>query len=168
MRTLIVGGVGSGKTTLAKYLSDFFDRPYFSIDSIVYDDNNKKRDEESQKKIANKINRENKDYIIEGVLRDNLDFLLNVCDEIIFLDYPSNIKLKRIKLRYFKQRIGLEKCDYVPNKEMYNNMIKWNKEFNREKLMNKLSKYSKKLLIVRNDKELKVYYKYLEKNKFYL
>lgn len=168
MRTLIVGGVGSGKTTLAKYLSEFFDRPFFSIDSIVYDENNKKRDVEEQNKIANKINRENKDYIIEGVLRDNLDFLLNVCDEIIFLDYPTKITLKRIKIRHLKQKLGLEKCDYVPDKEMYNNMIKWCKEFNRDKLMNKLSKYSKKLLIIRNDKELKVYYKYLEKNKFYL
>lgn len=168
MRTLIVGGVGSGKTTLAKYLSEFFDIPFFSIDSIVYDENNKKRDEKSQVKIANKINRENKEYIIEGVLRDNLDFLLNICDQIIFLDYPSNITVRRVKFRFFKQKLGIEKCDYVPDKEMYHNMIKWCKEFNRDKLMNKLSKYSKKLLIIRNDRELKVYYKYLEKNKFYL
>lgn len=168
MRILIVGGVGSGKTTLAKYLSEFFDRPYFSIDSIVYDENNKKRDDESQNIIVNKINRENKDYIIEGVLRDNLDFLLNVVDQIIFLDYPSKITLKRVKVRYLKQKLGLEKCDYIPNKEMYNNMIKWAKNFDREKIMKKLSKYSKKILIIRNDKELKVYYKYLEKNKYYL
>ena len=168
MKTLIVGGVGSGKTTLAKYLSNYFDIPFFSIDSIVYDENNKKRDVLEQNSLANKINRENKEYIIEGVLRENLDFLLNICDQIIFLDYPSNVTLKRIKFRYFKQKLGLEKCDYVPNREMYNNMIKWNKEFDRDKLMNKLSKYSKKLLIIRNDKELKVYYKYLDKNKYYL
>lgn len=168
MRTLIVGGVGSGKTTLAKYLSEFFDIPFFSIDSIVYDENNKKRDEKEQTKLVNKINRENKEYIIEGVLRDNLDFLLNICDQIIFLDYPSNITVRRVKFRFFKQKLGIEKCDYVPDKEMYHNMIKWCKEFNRDKLMNKLSKYSKKLLIIRNDRELKVYYKYLEKNKFYL
>lgn len=168
MRTLIVGGVGSGKTTLAKYLSEFFDIPFFSIDSIIYDENNKKRDEKSQVKIANKINRENKEFIIEGVLRDSLDFLLNVVDQIIFLDYPSKVTLKRVKTRYLKQKLGLEKCDYVPDKEMYNNMINWAKNFNRDKLMNKLSKYNKKLLIIRNDKELKVYFKYLEKNKYYL
>ena len=38
MKTLIVGGVGSGKTTLAKYLSNYFDIPFFSIDNIVHDD----------------------------------------------------------------------------------------------------------------------------------
>ena len=111
---------------------------------------------------------ENKEFIIEGVLRDSLDFLLNVVDQIIFLDYPSKITLKRVKTRYLKQKLGLEKCDYVPDKEMYNNMINWAKNFDRDKLMKKLSKYNKKLLIIRNDKELKVYYKYLEKNKFYL
>ena len=47
-------------------------------------------------------------------------------------------------------------------------MVNWAKNFDRDKLMKKLSKYNKKLLIIRNDKELKVYYKYLEKNKFYL
>ena len=93
MKTLIVGGVGSGKTTLAKYLSNYFDIPFFSIDSIVYDENNKKRDVLEQNSLANKINRENKEYIIEGVLRENLDFLLNICDQIIFLDYPSNLHL---------------------------------------------------------------------------
>ena len=166
MKTLFVGGVGSGKTTLAKYLSNYFDIPFFSIDSIVYDENNKKRDVLEQNSLANKINRENKEYIIEGVLRENLDFLLNICDQIIFLDYPSNVTLKRIKFRYFKQKLGLEKCDYVPNREMYNNMVNWAKNFDRDKLMNKLSKYSKKLLIIRNDKELKVYFKYLDKNKY--
>ncbi len=168
MKILIVGGVGSGKTTLAKYLSNFFNIPYFSIDSIIYDEDNKKREESSQVRIANKINRENKDYIIEGVLRNSLDFLLNICDQIIFLDYSPKVTLKRIKLRYLKQRLGLEKCSYIPDKEMYNNMLMWNKTFNRDKLMNKLSKYTKKILIIKNDKELKVYYKYLEKNKFYL
>ena len=59
MKTLIVGGVGSGKTTLAKYLSNYFDIPFFSIDSIVYDENNKKRDEKTQNSLANKLNREN-------------------------------------------------------------------------------------------------------------
>ena len=78
MKILIVGGVGSGKTTLAKYLSNYFDIPFFSIDSIVYDENNKKRDVLEQNSLANKINRENKEYIIEGVLRENLDFLLNI------------------------------------------------------------------------------------------
>ena len=36
MKTLIVGGVGSGKTTLAKYLSEFFDIPFFLGSNIIF------------------------------------------------------------------------------------------------------------------------------------
>ena len=168
MKILIVGNVGSGKTTLAKRLSNYFDIPYYSIDNIVYDEDNIKREDKEQIKIINKINRENKEYIFEGVLRDNLDLLLNICDNIIFLYYSKKVTLKRIKFRYLKQILGLEKCNYKVNKEMYNNFIKWNNCFDSTKLINRLSKYSSKLLIIRSNSELKKYFKYLDKNKYYL
>ena len=170
MKILIVGNVCSGKTTLAKKLSEYFDIPFFSIDSIVHDDLNNgiKRKSEEQIKIINNINRMNKEFIIEGVLRDNLDLLLNICDNIIYLDYPKKVTLKRIKKRYLKQRFGIEKCNYKVDKEMYKKFVKWNSEFDNNKLMKRLSKYSSKLLIIRSNAELKKYFKYLDKNKFYL
>lgn len=170
MKTLIIGNVGSGKTTLAKRLSEYFDIPFFSIDSIVHDDENGgiKRKSDEQIKIINNINRKNKEFIIEGVLRDNLDLLLNICDNIIYLDYPKKVTLKRIKIRYLKQRLGILKSDYKVDREMYNNFIKWNRDFDNNKLMNRLSKYSSKLLIIRSNNELKKYFKYLDKNKYYL
>ena len=95
MRTLIVGGVGSGKTTLAKYLSEFFDIPFFSIDSIIYDENNKKRDEDSQKKIANKINRENKEFIID--IKQNKSIILVI----------SLLKVKKKSKTQLKNNVSL-------------------------------------------------------------
>ena len=170
MKTLIVGSGGSGKTTLANKLSNYFDIPVFSIDSIVHDDKNDgiKRDIDEQIKIINNINRTHKEFIIEGVLRKDLDLLLNICDNIIYLDYPKEITLKRIKKRYIKQRLGFEKSEYKNTKEMYNNFIKWNREFDSGELMKRLSKYSRKLLIIRSNSELKKYFKYLDKNKYYL
>ena len=35
MKVLITGNVGSGKTTLAKKLSETYNVPYFEIDSII-------------------------------------------------------------------------------------------------------------------------------------
>ena len=170
MKILIVGSCGSGKTTLANRLSTYFDIPSFSIDSIVHDDNNNgiKREVDEQIKIINNINKKNKEFIKEEVLKKDLDLILNICDNNIYLEYPKHITLKRIKRRYIKQKIGLEKCEYKVTKEMYNNFIKWNSEFDNNKLMKRLSKYSSKLLIIRSDSELKKYFKYLDKNKYYL
>lgn len=50
MKILIIGTVGTGKTTLAKKLSIKYKIKYYEIDSIVHDDNNngRKRTKEEQ------------------------------------------------------------------------------------------------------------------------
>lgn len=73
MKILIVGTVGTGKTTLAKKLSKQYKIEYYEIDLIVHDDENngRKRTIDEQSDIIKKINK-NEDWIIEGVLRKKL------------------------------------------------------------------------------------------------
>lgn len=86
MKILIIGIVASGKTTLAKNLSKQTHINYYEIDSIVHDDINKiKRTEEEQNKIIQRIDN-NKNWIMEGTLRKNLYYLLELADKIIYLD----------------------------------------------------------------------------------
>lgn len=168
MKILIIGNVGSGKTTLGNKLSNYYNVPLFSIDSIVHDhsNNDNKRSKDEQTDIINNINRSNKDYIIEGVLRSNMDFILNLVDRIILLNYDKKVTLRRIKFRYFKQRIGIEKATYKISRDMYNNLIKWNLEFDSLGLIKRCSKYSSKLIIIRSNKELKKYYNFIYENSF--
>jgi len=53
MKILIIGAVGTGKTTLAKKLSKKYNIKHYEIDSIVHDDNEagKKRSFEEQDKM---------------------------------------------------------------------------------------------------------------------
>ena len=170
MKILITGNVASGKTTLSKILSDYYEIERFEIDEIVHDINNndKKRSLKEQTKMINQINKENKSYIIEGVLRKDLDFILNLVDQIIFLDIDKKTINKRIKRRYIKQKLKIEKSSYKPTKEMLNNMYKWNNDFDNKEFLKRLYKFPKKLIIIKNKKELKKYLNSVYKNGNYI
>ena len=152
MKILIVGIVGSGKTTLAKKLSKLLNIKYYEIDSIVHDDvKGKKRSKVEQKKIFSLINND-KDWIIEGTLRKHLFYLCDMADKIIYLDIPVRVRKVRIFIRFIKQKLGIEKCSYKVSFDMLKMMYKWTNDFekDREGFEKKLFKYRDKINIVKN------------------
>lgn len=151
MKILIVGTVGTGKTTLAKKLSKQYKIKYYEIDSIVHDDKNngRKRTIDEQNDIIKKINK-NEDWIIEGVLRKNLEYLLELADKIIYLNIPKYKRNIRILTRFIKQNLRIEKANYKPDLKMLKNMYKWSKEDEegKEKFEKMLNKYEDKLEVI--------------------
>lgn len=164
MKILIIGIVASGKTTLAKKLSNKLKIEHYEIDSIVHDDINcTKRTIHEQKRIIKDINKK-QDWIIEGTLRKNLYFLLDLADEVIYLDIPLRIRKIRILSRFIKQKLGIEKCNYKPTLKMLKSMYKWTKEYEKQRadFELQLKQYSDKLIILNNINKLEVkdeYYK---------
>lgn len=152
MKILIIGTVGTGKTTLAKKLSKKYNIKHYEIDSIVHNDEQggKKRTEEEQNIIFRKINK-NESWIIEGVLRNNLVYLLDVADKIIYLDISKKKRNRRIFIRFIKQKLKLEEVNYKPTFKMLKMMYQWSKnyEMKKEKFERSLSKYTNKLEIRR-------------------
>lgn len=134
MKILIIGTVGTGKTTLAKHLSKVYNVNYYEIDSIVHDDNQggKKRSFKEQDKIIEEINK-NESWIIEGVLRNNLEYLLEIADKIIYLKIPKSKRNRRILIRFLKQKLKIEKANYKPDIKMLKSMLKWSNEFEKNK-----------------------------------
>jgi len=159
MKILIIGIVESGKTTLAKKLSKQTNIEYYEIDSIVHDDiNHRKRTLDEQNKIIKTIN-SNNNWIIEGTLRKNLYYILDLADKIIYLDIPLQIRKRRIITRFIKQKLKIEKCNYKPTLKMLKLMFKWTKDFEKDKseLEKYFNKYLSKLTILKNKKELDLY-----------
>ena len=153
MKILIIGSVASGKTSLARKLENKLNIKYFEIDSIVHNDIKKiKRTNEEQKEIIDRINNDNKEWIIEGTLRKNLDYLLDYADKIIYLNIDVKTRKRRIIKRFIKQRLKLERCNYNPDIEMLKLMYKWTNEFekNKSEFENKIEKYSDKLVKITN------------------
>lgn len=157
MKILIIGSVASGKTSLARKLENKLNIKYFEIDSIVHNDIKKiKRTNEEQKEIIDRINNDNKEWIIEGTLRKNLDYLLDYADKIIYLNIDVKTRKRRIIKRFIKQRLKLERCNYNPDIEMLKLMYKWTNEFekNKSEFENKIEKYSDKLIKITKGKEI--------------
>lgn len=160
MKLLIIGIVASGKTTLARKLSIKYNIPYFEIDQIVHDDiNNLKRNNKEQMDIINGIDKNNKDWIIEGTLRRNMDYLLNLANKIVYIDIPVKIRRKRIVTRYIKQKLGIEKSNYKPSLKMLKMMFKWTNDYerNKEDMDYRLKNYIDKTTILNSVEKINNY-----------
>lgn len=161
MKILIIGTIASGKTTLAKKLEQKLNIKYYELDSIVHDDENQvRRTPNEQKEIIQEIDKQ-KEWIIEGVLRENLNYLLDMCDKIIYLNMPLYTRKIRIFKRFIKQKLGIEKSNYKPTLKMLMQMYKWTEKQEKElkEREEQLAKYINKLTKISNTKEWEEYIK---------
>lgn len=151
MKILIIGSIGSGKSTYARMISSKLNIKVYENDLIVHDDKtNTKRTVKEQDEIIASIDKNNS-WIIEGTLRENLQYLLDISDKIIFLDVPYNVRKIRILTRFIKQKLNIEKCSYKPTIQMLKMMLYWNRKFekNKERFCNMLNNYKNKLEIIK-------------------
>lgn len=158
-KVYIVGIVASGKTTLAKQLSNQMNVPWYELDSIVYhqtETGRHKRTAEEQVEVIQEIDN-NDAWIFEGTDRDSYRCLYEMADTIIFLDTPLWKRKLRIIVRFLKQNLGIEKCHYKPDIPMLKMMYKWTRDFERDrsKFEAKLQAYEYKVIRMSDSSEIK-------------
>ncbi len=157
-KILIIGIVASGKTTLARKLSNQINIPWFELDYIVRqvtEFGRYKRTPEEQVEAIIDIDN-NGSWIFEGIYRESYHCLLDMADTIIFLDTPLWKRKIRIFLRFVKQITGIEKCHYNSNLKMLRMMYKWTHDFEvaRSNFESMLRLYEHKLTILSDSKDL--------------
>lgn len=104
----IIGGSGTGKTTLATNLSLDLKLPVYHLDAFNYYPNWQERNKgERDKLILEKI-KEDK-WVIDGTYTSTLEERLNMSDLVIYLDYSTFAQIKGVLSRYFSYGGKIEK-----------------------------------------------------------
>jgi adenylate kinase family enzyme len=159
-KILILGIVASGKTTLAKEISQKINIPWYELDTIVHHETphgRNKRTPDEQIAVIQDIDLHGA-WIFEGTDRASYRCLWDMADTIIFLDTPLWKRKMRIFLRFIKQNLGIEKSHYTSDVQMLKMMYKWTRDFerNRVEFEKRLQPYHHKLIILTDNKKLEL------------
>lgn len=157
----VVGGPGTGKSTLVNNLGKELDLPIYHLDGIHHLENWQPRDKKERDKIILDIVGEPK-WVIDGTYKSTIEKRFQKSDLIIFLDYSTIAKLKGIMSRHIKMR-GKERPEIPGCKEKMDftfikQTLKWNKD-KRKIIIEALEK--------NKDKEIIVFKKRKRLNKWY-
>ncbi|MEH7225377.1 AAA family ATPase [Bacillus sp. JJ1566] len=169
-RIHIIGSVGSGKTTFANQLSSKLNISSYELDNVVWirDKNGDIRRTEKEREEYLDTILQSESWIIEGVHNEEwVSSSFHHADVIIFLDPNYQTRMYRIVNRFLKQKLRLEHSNYKPTWKIFFKMFKWNRHFEevgKPNFFKKYGVYNEKLLIIKDRKPLKIYFKFLERN----
>ena len=172
MKIYIVGAVSSGKTTLARKLSEKLNIRYQSLDEVVHIPDksnpwgNRKRQIEERDILFHSIIQQS-GWVIEDTGRPCFIEGLKVADTIVLLEVPTRIRNYRIIKRWVKQRLDIEKCIYNPSLHMLKCMLRWSKDYDLgvDNLKERIAPYQEKVIILNNDRDIKNFIKSARFNK---
>ncbi|MBZ9689714.1 hypothetical protein G9F72_025890 [Clostridium estertheticum] len=154
----IIGSVASGKTTMAKKLSNLFNITWHELDNVVHmrlPGGDVTRSSEEITFEFNKIISCEK-WIIEGVFRECFNEGFDKADSIILLNTPPYKRKCRIAKRWLCQRIRLEESNYVPTFKMLLRMYKWSSGFEKSKdtILKTLEPYIDKVIVLNDNTDI--------------
>ena len=161
-RICIIGGSGTGKTTLADNLGKQLNLPVYHIDGIHYLNNWKIRDKKERDKIILDMIKKEK-WVIDGTYRSTLKERLEKSDFVIYLDYSSFAQIRGVLGRFIKNH-GKEKkeipgCNEKMGLDFFLCVLNWRKN-KRKDIIESLKNVDKdKVHIFTKRRELNKWYR---------
>ena len=157
MKIDIIGSVASGKTTLARKISEKYQIPFYEKDNIVWErtpNGDKKRSPGERDKIFRDIIK-GEDWVVEGSPRKNLQESFACSDYILMLDVNLGTRMYRVFRRWIRQRAGKEKYNSRPTVRFLYYNVRWVLEYNtlRKEMITDLSHYGEKFKIFRTSEQ---------------
>lgn len=160
MKIYIIGCSGTGKTYLAKKLSNKYNIPHYDLDNIYWDNSSQKygikTEIEKRDKLLQDILEEDS-WIIEGIYYKWLEQSFKDADIIYVLDLSKYIYKFRIIKRFIKRKLRLEAGKKETLKSLLN-LLKWTDKFqneNMKEIIKIFEKYKEKVHFIKNKNEIK-------------
>lgn len=161
-RICIIGGSGTGKTTLSNNLGKELNLPVYHIDGIHHLKDWEIRDKNERDQIILEKVSQSK-WIIDGTYRSTLQQRLEKADCVIYLDYSTFAQIIGILKRFIKNH-GKEKEEIPGCKERMNwkffwFVVNWRKT-RRVEILEKINIIdNNKVYIFKNRNQLNKWYK---------
>ena len=145
-RIMIIGCPGSGKSTFARALAAKTGLPLYYLDMMYWNpDRTTKPKEEFRAALRETVALP--EWIIDGNYGSTLEVRMEVCDTVIFLDYPVEVCIAGVEERRGKPRPDMPWVETEPDLEFIEFIKKYNEE-SRPKVIELLEKYKEKNIII--------------------
>ena len=152
-RVIIIGCPGSGKSTFARKLQSVTGLPLHHLDLIYWKSD---RTIVPREEFLEKLHQimAQKQWIIDGNYASTMEMRMQVCDTVIFLDYPPELCLSGAQERKGKARPDLPwvESNDLDDSEFMEYIRKFH-ELNRPTILSLLEKYSDKEIIIFHSRE---------------
>lgn len=150
-RIIVIGCPGSGKSTFSRALRDKTGLPLFHLDMMYW---NEDRTTVEKSVFLERLGSamEQDEWIIDGNYASTIELRLEMCDTVIFLDYPLELCLEGVSARRGKPRGDMPWVEDGEDEEF----IRFIKSFSTEvrpEILKLLKKYSNKRIYIFKTRE---------------